>query len=69
MESNIILVICIFNFFIYLYFFFHLTLMTLIPLLSFDIEQTLTKVDNEEDDVLTLDNINSCDIPSSSRAC
>jgi hypothetical protein len=43
--------------------------MTLIPLLFFDIEQTLTKVDNEEDGVLTLDNINSYDIPSLSGTC
>jgi hypothetical protein len=52
MEIKVILVICIFNFFIFLF---------------FDTKLTQMKLDSNEDDVLTID-VNSCDIPNSSGA-
>jgi hypothetical protein len=65
MENKVILIICIFNFFIYFFLsYFNNTNFSYF----FYIEQTLMKVDKEEEDVLTLDSINSCNIPSSSGA-
>jgi hypothetical protein len=66
MEIKVILVICIFNFFIYLYFFLlHYNKITLIFLFFFYTEFTQMKLDSNEDDILTID-VDSSDIPKSS---